>query len=569
LSVMPKKGEPMLLSIFLTCSILLTTGVTITEPVDGQTYDGDWLTVRAIVENENELPDSVHYSLNGGSVVTLPRLNTDWPTYMQNYQNHGFSESPSPMTNEILWTAPVTGDIHEFPTPVVVNGIVYYPQDSSGDSLYALDAVTGEIIWKYWTGYTDDAVTVCDGRVYTASDSIWCLDALTGERIWAFGEADDAGGTPIVADNSVFCAADFWVDDSLVVYRLDALSGEVEWSRGITGVTVSCMGLWNNLLIVPTFSNIYDYPPLTALDIETGEVVWENFDSFGGYWDSSPVIVDDVVYITGYDCTPRAFDASSGDLIWETAIPWDFAPTMSYHDNCLYTAYGCLDAANGGILWQDQYAAQHGSSGIAGSVFYYGQTWPDTASIICLNRDDGTEVWNYPTNSGPVGIVSSPSIVDGVMYIAGTDWNLYAFGTGLKYTYLDDLYAQIGSNQLTVTSFDGGMAVASDTVNFTVTQTGIILEPTRLLNLCADPNPMGTNTSVSFTLEEPGRVSLRVFDLSGREVSTIINQELDSGVYSIQWNGNGDNGRPLPSGLFLCRIECQGAVETTGLCLLR
>ena len=41
----------------LMSAVLLTTGVTITEPVDGETYNGDWLTLRAIVENENEIPD--------------------------------------------------------------------------------------------------------------------------------------------------------------------------------------------------------------------------------------------------------------------------------------------------------------------------------------------------------------------------------------------------------------------------------------------------------------------------------------------------------------------------------
>ncbi len=38
--------------------------LTITEPVDGETYDGDWLALRTIVENENDLPDSVNYELN-------------------------------------------------------------------------------------------------------------------------------------------------------------------------------------------------------------------------------------------------------------------------------------------------------------------------------------------------------------------------------------------------------------------------------------------------------------------------------------------------------------------------
>ena len=190
----------------------------ITEPVDGETYDGDWLTVRAIVENENEIPEYVQYSLNGQPVVLIPRLNTDWYTYMQNDLHHGYSESPAPTDNTILWTAPVTGTTHEFPTPVIVEGIVYYPSNDGTDSLYALDAATGELIWKYRTGYTDDAVTVKNGYLYTASDSLWCLDALTGERIWATSAADNSGSTPAVVDGNVYALDSTTIDLCLSVF---------------------------------------------------------------------------------------------------------------------------------------------------------------------------------------------------------------------------------------------------------------------------------------------------------------------------------------------------------------
>lgn len=50
----------------------------------------------------------------------------------------------------------------------------------------------------------------------------------------------------------------------------------------------------------------------------------------------------------------------------------------------------------------------------------------------------------------------SPAITDGVVYIPAIDGNLYAFGAGLKYTYLDDLFAQVGANELIVTSFNEG-----------------------------------------------------------------------------------------------------------------
>ena len=557
---------------FLISFVISATGVTITEPEDLAAYNLDELpAIRAIVENENVIPDSVHYSLNGAAVVPVPRLNTDWPTYMQNYQNHGYSESPAVTDNTILWTAPVTGDFHEFPTPVVVDGIVYYPQDGSGDSLYALNAATGELIWKYRTGYTDDAVTVHEGYVYTPSDSLWCLDALTGERIWAFGEANDRGGTPIVIDNMVFCAARI-SNDSTYVYRLDASTGEVEWSQAITGAATSCMGLWNNSLIVPTFKTD-NLSPLVALDTETGEILWENYDSFSGYWDSSPVIVDGVVYITGImDGIVRAIDAGTGVTSWEAGISlWPHESTMSYHNGLLYSAIGCIETIAGGVIWEaPQYYFQHGSSGIAGGLLSFGETVPDTASFITLNCSDGSEAWRYQTASGPMGIVSSPSIVDGVMYIAGTDWNLYAFGTGLKYTYLDEaLNPEVGWNELVATSFDNGVAVASDTVNFYINPTGIKFEPSRRLLLTGSPNPFSSSTELSFSLSAPGFTSVEIYDLTGRCISNLVDNDLSQGDHTVNWGGTDQNGNGVPPGLYMCRIQSGGVIETTGLCLLR
>ena len=93
--------------------LVAATSLEITAPQDGETYDGTWLPLRARVENENAVPDSVHYTLNGQPAAQVPRMDTDWYTYMQNDEHHGFSESPAPMDNTILWAAPVTGDYHD------------------------------------------------------------------------------------------------------------------------------------------------------------------------------------------------------------------------------------------------------------------------------------------------------------------------------------------------------------------------------------------------------------------------------------------------------------------------
>jgi len=558
---------------FMISALLMVTGVAIIEPSDGETYDGDWLTVRAIVENENDIPDSVHYELNGNAPLLISRLNTDWYTYMANDLHTGFSESPAPVDNTILWSVPVTGNYHEFPTPVVVDGIVYYPQDSTGDSLYALDAATGEVLWTYRTGYTDDAVTVKDGMLFTSSDSLWCLNALTGARIWAHGGATSAASSPAVDDASVYNCNPSYSGNTTKLYCLDRETGSERWMVTVSGFAASCLTVWNGMLFMPTWNG-----PLYAFDIQDGSVIWQNTESSTGYWDSSPVIVEGLIYILGDDSYARAIDTMTGDQIWETSItPGTYlSSTPAFYDQRLFfgdqvDSFRCLEASNGSPVWTVP-GVIHGSPGIAGGVVFFGEGsnyYDTTANVFAYSCEDGSVIWSYETTSGPYGIVSSPSITDGVMYIAGTDWNLYAFGTGLKYTYLDDLYAQVGYNELIVTSFFGGAAAAADTISFTVTGTGLNLESSGSLNLSASPNPFHWNASISFELPASGFTTVEIFDLSGRKVQTLLSTDLMQGLHSLGWNGCNGNGEEVSAGLYLCRICSDGLVETTGLCLLR
>jgi len=508
----------MLFDIFLCAIAIASTAVTITEPVDGEVYSTDWLVLRAIVENENEIPESVCYTLNSQSPVDVFRLNTDWFTYMANDLHTGFSDSPAPTDNTILWTAPITGDTHEFCSPVVVNGVVYFVSDEQSVA-YALDAATGDIIWQYdVVNHVDDAVTVYGDNVYLAADSAWCLDALTGDRIWA---------------------------------------------------STGCLTLHGSRLYVPTHLG-----GLYALDISDGSIIWENSDSPSGYWDSSPVVVEDVIYICGNDGIARGIESVTGNTLWTreiTAGVYYIAATPAYAYGELFFAdqvdsFHCLSASSGDPVWSVP-GVQHGSSGIANGMVFYGEGADrNYGRIVALSCETGEEIWYYQT--GGTDIYSSPAITDGVVYIAGMDWNLYAFGTGFKYTYLDELLAQEGLNELIVSSFSGGMPVAADTISFTITGTGISPAPSRLLELTVTPNPFVSAASISFELSEPGFTSVAIYDLAGRIVCVLAEDGMPAGKHSVQWNGVNDSGVPVSPGLYFCGIRSGGTFETASICLL-
>ncbi|MBR9976723.1 MAG: T9SS type A sorting domain-containing protein [Bacteroidetes bacterium] len=78
------------------------------------------------------------------------------------------------------------------------------------------------------------------------------------------------------------------------------------------------------------------------------------------------------------------------------------------------------------------------------------------------------------------------------------------------------------------------------------------------------PNPFNPSTSISFTLPETANVSLRVFDLHGREVATIANGDFSSGTHTLSFDAAN-----LPSGMYIYRLESNGAVISRTMQLMK
>lgn len=70
------------------------------------------------------------------------------------------------------------------------------------------------------------------------------------------------------------------------------------------------------------------------------------------------------------------------------------------------------------------------------------------------------------------------------------------------------------------------------------------------------PNPFSSQTSISFTLPETAPVSVDVYDLTGREVATLLPSTLTaSGRHALEWDGTSSGGVPVASGIYLVRLR--------------
>ncbi len=83
------------------------------------------------------------------------------------------------------------------------------------------------------------------------------------------------------------------------------------------------------------------------------------------------------------------------------------------------------------------------------------------------------------------------------------------------------------------------------------------------------PNPFNPSTAINFSLPEDGMVNMVVHDLSGREIATLHNGVLSAGSYIKIWNGMTNTGAPVPSGMYICRLESASNVITQKMMLLK
>lgn len=265
-------------------------------------------------------------------------------------------------------------------SPVVWNGAVYF--GSGDDNVYALDAATGALKWKFATGDVVHASpAIADGMLFIGSwdANLYALDVATGAERWRFKTGVDPDthnqqgiqSSAAVADGMVY----FGCRDSHV-YALDEKTGAKRWA-------FSTKGSW--VLTSPAVSKgkVYfatsDTALLYAADAKTGAIEYAvGFTGWPVY--SSPAIAGDMLYVGSTEGTVSAIDLESGRVAWsfETDASKQNLPAIK-------TYFGAF------------------------STDFY---------------DDTVAGYNRLLTLGP--ILASPVVVDNVLYVGSVDGNLYA-----------------------------------------------------------------------------------------------------------------------------------------------
>ena len=322
-------------------------------------------------------------------------------------------DAPPPLApGRLLWKFRASSYI--LGSPIVANGVVYV---GAGDSrLYAVNAATGNLVWRIPMDGDDAWLTEADGVIYVSGGSrLLAVDAADGNVLWQYDVGPVYYSTPAVADGVVYVGG--W-DRNL--YAVDAATGDLRWRYETLGNIRSTPAVADGVVYFRS-SDGYLY----AVDAATGEHRWASpIQGRGNY--QSPAVDGGVVY-AGADDRLYALDAATGGLLWQAEQGVASDSRLAVSEGVVYASSGytldAIDAGAGNLLWQYSATYVDSSPTVAGGVVYIGA---HDQHLYAIEAATGKGLWRYPTGGS---ISSTPAAAAGVVYFGSSDDHLYAVST--------------------------------------------------------------------------------------------------------------------------------------------
>lgn len=284
------------------------------------------------------------------------------------------------------------------------------------------------------------------------------------------------------------------------------------------------------------------------------------------------LIFENNIY-AGTDGNGVYISTNSGTNWTQTALTnqyvWSFA---TLGNNIFAGTYGngIYVSTNSGTTWtQTTLTNQYVNSIIAnGTNIFAGTSNVSNVFGVFLSSNNGVN-WSQTAYTNQF-VWSLASIGNNI--IAGTDEGVYlTTNNGTTWTqknqgfnFVSSVYALIITSNFIYTGNWNG-SVWRRSVSEILGIQNISTEIPRNFKLEQNyPNPFNPNTVISFQLPVDGLVSLKVYDLLGREAATLVNEKLAPGTYTVDWNAS-----QYPSGVYFYSLTAGDYRETRRMTLVK
>lgn len=371
----------------------------------------------------------------------------------------------------LQWRFLTNGDV--ISSPAVAGNVVYV---GSGDGkLYALDRLTGGKLWGYDAhSAVSSSPAVSSGSAFfgTHDGNFFALDARTGALRWRvatgtvipFPWGHESGDRYTSSPTVVGKVVVFGAGDGNV-YAVDVATGNVRWRARTEGRVRASPAVANGTVYVGSFDGrVY------AVDLATGRQRWrfdtegaalhsENFGFDRRSIQSSPAVVNGVVFVGARDGFVYALGASDGRLRWkyDHKISWiNSSPAVV--DGVVYDGSSdaqfvqALDASTGRELWRTTVGEIVWSSpAVAGDRVFVGD---GAGRLNVLDKKTGKLLETFRTGSQ---VFSSPVVDGDLVFVGSADGGVYALRVSNeapvhRAVFLDSAYVRPGAAGRSVTT---------------------------------------------------------------------------------------------------------------------
>jgi hypothetical protein len=234
------------------------------------------------------------------------------------------------------------------------------------------------------------------------------------------------------------------------------------------------------------------------------------------------------------------------------------------------------------VLNSTFYGNSAGAQG--GAMYSINDSYPTIINTIMWgnNAEEGSEIFNA-THSAPVVSYSliegglPPGTLDGghnldadprFVDAPGGDLRLLAGSPAIDAGDSED-------PNLPETDMDGNPRIVGAAVDMgayeyqSVTEMPVDDVPKVVGIVSTVPNPFNPQTTITFEIPREQDVAVVVYDLLGRRVQVISEGHRSPGRHEVSWDGGGYQGRAMPSGTYLVRLETESGVEARKITLVR
>ncbi len=355
----------------------------------------------------------------GGGITGIGTTYGDGLVFAGSFENQQLALNAK--TGVIVWTTLTKG-------PMIFDGAYsngrYFRGGTDDNTLYCFNAKTGQIIWAFRpdsNGYFTTGPAIAYGMVYEMNKDgyLYAINVETGNLIWKYKGPDESliwPGMPTVADGKIYVTT-----SEVAQYNGPAGTSEFACLNAYTGQQIWKLPIETlppRESVIVAYGNLYIIPGsvTTAVDTLSGTEYSTNSQLWAIGSNNTPTTnPSSAPSQIGKQNSPNPLSSSNQILPSTTASNW----TM-WRADPTHSSTASIGPSNLTLAWKfTTHGSVISSPSIVSGIVYAGS---QDKNIYAVDAGSGNLIWKFATQGA---IVSSPAIANGKVYVSSEDGRIY------------------------------------------------------------------------------------------------------------------------------------------------